>query len=530
MDRKTLIAIALSLVVLIGYPYLMRYINPQQPKEQQARTGVERGAGVSAVSTEGAPAPVEPGAPAPESGKKVKAELMTVETPLFKAVFSNQGAGIESWELKDYSETIEKGSKGINLASSIAVNDSFATRLVSNGTAETLVFTLPRATTVEKGETTELVFLARTSAGLNVIKKYTVTGDSFIVKTDLSIVNTSKSAFQGDVVTSLASNVAGKDKTGYHQGPVIDSQDGLKRQYEKEARLEGQQMRWIGIENKYFLAALYPLTEVPMGWSTQVPSAKSSSVSLRVPLDMPPGTATNFSYNTFLGPKEYDLLVRQKLRLEESIQFGMFAFMAKPMLVALNFFQRFLGNYGLAIILITIVIKIIFYPLSRHSLKSMKEMQKLQPQLAAIKEKYKDDKEKMNKELMEMYKRYKVNPVGGCLPMVLQIPVFIALYEVLYVAIELRHAPLFLWIRDLSDKDPYYITPLLMGGTMFLQQKMTPSTMDPTQSKMMMFMPLIFTYMFLKFPSGLVLYWLLNNILTIAQQYYIQRSPSTAKA
>ncbi|MFQ5353597.1 MAG: membrane protein insertase YidC, partial [Thermodesulfobacteriota bacterium] len=163
-------------------------------------------------------------------------------------------------------------------------------------------------------------------------------------------------------------------------------------------------------------------------------------------------------------------------------------------------------------------------PLTHHGLKSMHGMKKVQPQLAAIKKKYKDDKAQLNKEIMGLYKKYKINPVGGCLPMILQIPVFIALYEVLYVCIELRHAPFILWIHDLSAMDPYYITPLIMGGSMFLQQKMTPVSMDPTQAKMMLFMPVIFTVMFLKFPSGLVIYWLVNNILSIAQQYYINRT------
>ena len=154
----------------------------------------------------------------------------------------------------------------------------------------------------------------------------------------------------------------------------------------------------------------------------------------------------------------------------------------------------------------------------------MKDMQKLAPQMKALKEKFKGDKQKQNKEVMELYKRHKVNPLGGCLPMVLQIPVFIALYEVLSVAIDLRHAPFMLWITDLSAMDPYYISPILMGGSMFLQQKMSPSSMDPMQAKMMMMMPVVFTFLFLKFPTGLVLYWLVNNILTIIQQYQIQRA------
>ncbi|MCK4846272.1 MAG: membrane protein insertase YidC, partial [Deltaproteobacteria bacterium] len=157
----------------------------------------------------------------------------------------------------------------------------------------------------------------------------------------------------------------------------------------------------------------------------------------------------------------------------------------------------------------------------------MKEMQKVQPQMKAIKERYKDDKQKMNKEIMGLYKRYNVNPIGGCLPMLIQIPVFIALYEVLYVAIELRHAPFFLWITDLSAKDPYYIMPVLMGISMFVQQKMTPSAMDPMQAKMMMLMPVVLTFLFLQFPAGLVLYWLTNNLLSIVQQYHIYRDGSS---
>ncbi|MDP2688631.1 MAG: membrane protein insertase YidC [Deltaproteobacteria bacterium] len=524
MDKRTLIAIVLSLGILLGYPYVLSYIYPQKPQAQQAQT--EKPVDTEGAPINGVPSAQAPVAPAPAE----RVELTTIETSLFKATFSNHGAGVKEWVLKDYEESIKEDARGINLASSIAVNDSFRTRLVEGGAFENLVFSLPEPATVSKDETRELSFTARTEKGLTVTKKYTVTGNSYIVKTDLSIVNTSRNPFQGSVETFLAANVAGKDKTGYHQGPIINNADGLKRQTEKEQQLSGQGVKWMGLESKYFLSALIPLTEVPINWSAQVPSATHSTASISVPLDMAPGTVTSFSYNSFLGPKEYDLLVNQKLGLEESIEFGYFSFMAKPTLVALNFIERFLGNYGIAIIIITVVIKIVFYPLSRHSLKSMKEMQNLQPQLAAIKEKYKDNKEKMNKELMEVYKRYKVNPLGGCLPMFLQIPVFIALYEVLYVAIELRHAPFFLWIRDLSDKDPYYITPLIMGATMFLQQKMTPSTMDPNQAKIMLIMPVIFTFMFLNFPSGLVIYWLINNILSIAQQYYIQKSPSKVKA
>ncbi|MFH1625768.1 MAG: membrane protein insertase YidC, partial [Pseudomonadota bacterium] len=169
------------------------------------------------------------------------------------------------------------------------------------------------------------------------------------------------------------------------------------------------------------------------------------------------------------------------------------------------------------------VIKILFFPLTHKSYKSMKDMQKVQPLMLKLKKKYKDDKEKLNKEIMALYRTHKVNPLGGCLPMVLQIPVFFALYKALLGSIELRHAPFILWITDLSAKDPYYITPLVMGATMFIQQKMTPTVGDPRQAKMMLMMPIVFTVMFLNFPSGLVIYWLVNNVLSIGQQFYINK-------
>jgi len=194
-----------------------------------------------------------------------------------------------------------------------------------------------------------------------------------------------------------------------------------------------------------------------------------------------------------------------------------------PMLTFLNYINTFVNNYGIAIIILTILIKIAFWPLGNKSYKSMKEMQKLQPELTAIREKYKDDKQKAGQETMALYKSHKVNPLGGCLPMVVQIPVFFALYKTLMYAIELRHAPFFWWIQDLSDKDPYYITPIIMGATMFIQQKMSPPAGDPMQQKIMLVLPVVFTFLFLTFPSGLVIYWLFNNILSIGQQYYIMK-------
>ena len=211
------------------------------------------------------------------------------------------------------------------------------------------------------------------------------------------------------------------------------------------------------------------------------------------------------------------------------MDYGFFSFLAKPLIWLLNWFYRLIPNYGIAIILLTILIKIAFWPLTDKSFRSMKQMQEMQPKLTALREKYKSDPKKLNEELMAMYKQKGINPMGGCLPLLLQIPVFFALYEGLMVSIELRGAPFLFWIKDLSVMDPLLITPILMGVTMYAQQKMTPMAGDAAQVKMMMMMPLIFTVFFLGFPSGLVIYWLLNNVLTVGQHYLILKKMNAVK-
>jgi YidC/Oxa1 family membrane protein insertase len=243
-----------------------------------------------------------------------------------------------------------------------------------------------------------------------------------------------------------------------------------------------------------------------------------------------------------MGPRDLDILKKLGKKLDQVIHFGFFDIIAKPLHFLLRYFNRFVHNYGVSIIILTVLIKIIFWPLTHKSFKSMKEMQKLQPLMVKMREKYKDDKEQMQRELMGLYKTYKVNPMGGCLPLLIQIPVLYAMYRILANSIELRQAPFILWITDLSAPDrlfnfpfsipfmsPPYGIPvltLLMGASMFIQQKMTPTAGDPAQAKVMMFLPVIFIVMFLNLPSGLVLYWLINNILSIGQQYRMNKGPS----
>ncbi len=515
MEKRVWVAIALSALVLFLYPVILSRFKPKPAPAAKAVAAKE-------AATEGA-APVA--APLARAAELAKEELVTVETPLYKAVFTTLGGGLKRFELKKYKLQKDAGSKGVDLGMGLLRDSSFKTVIEKDGVQEIVAFK-PSAEflSVAENDTAELGFIGRASGGLIVTKTYAFTGSGYVIDAGLKLESI-KAGAKGKAVVALAASVAGKDATGYHAGPVIKTKDKLLRQDVKEPVKTGQgPVEWLGVEDKYFFSVIVPKAGTDVLWRTEVPSASSSRAAVELPFDLQAGKSVSWSYSSFTGPKEYDLLLKHKAGFEEVIEFGWFSFMAKPMLVVLNFFERYLKNYGLAIILLTVIIKVIFYPLTNYGMKSMKEMQKVQPQLAAIKERYKDDKEKLNKELMELYKKYKINPVSGCLPMALQVPVFIALYEVLYVAIELRHAPFFLWITDLSAKDPYYVSPLIMGATMFIQQRMTPTGVDPMQQKIMLLMPAIFTFMFLKFPAGLVIYWLVNNVLTIAQQYYSQRS------
>lgn len=320
-----------------------------------------------------------------------------------------------------------------------------------------------------------------------------------------------------------------------------------------ESATEGQ---WVGLESEWYLAALVPRTP-----GLQLVTAKGEEGAVEVGLkavlpQLAPGQAWEGRVLYYVGPKEYDRLKALGVGLEEAIFFGGFpipqgygglpmAWFGVPILWLMNFFYRYTGNYGLAIILLTVIVKILFYPLTLKSMGSMKAMQSLQPQVNALRAKYKSDPQRAQKEMMELYRKEKVNPMGGCLPMVIQIPVFYALYITLSVSVELQNAALLcigkapkwipwvggvdLWICDLAQYDPTYILPLLMGASMFVQQKMTPMVGDPRQAKIMLMMPIVFTFMFLTLPSGLVLYWFVSNLLQILQQHYTGRRAAATK-
>jgi len=297
--------------------------------------------------------------------------------------------------------------------------------------------------------------------------------------------------------------------------------------------------RWAALENDLFIAALIPRPATALRRSRARDVAEVGLVFREI--EVGAGQRWQGAGDLYVGPKEWNQLRAQGIGLEmaQARNYGRFLWVGFPMwwfcvplLWLMNFFGTWLPgqNYGVAIILLTVLVKVVFYPLSLKSMRSMKAMQAIQPQLTALRNKYKSDPQRFQREQMELFRKHGVNPMGGCLPMIVQIPIFYALYLTLQYSVELQGAPFVFWITDLSKKDPFYVLPILMGISMLVQQKMTPTVGDPRQAQIMLIMPVVFTFMFLEFPTGLVLYWLVNNCLSILQQYLIDRSAKPRKA
>ncbi len=281
---------------------------------------------------------------------------------------------------------------------------------------------------------------------------------------------------------------------------------------------------WIAMLQHYFLSAWIPPRDTAETFYSKVVDGNHYIIgTMSAPVTVAPGAAHTFDTGMFVGPKRQDHLAQVAPGFDLTVDYGRLTFLAKPIFWLLEKLHALLGNWGWSIILLTVLIKAAFYKLSKTSYKSMAHMKKMGPRMKALKERYGDDKQRYQQAMMEMYKKEKINPLGGCLPILVQIPVFIALYWVLVESVELRQAPWIFWIHDLSTKDPYFVLPVIMGVTMFLQQRLNPSMADPMQQKVMMLLPFVFTFFFAFFPSGLVLYWVVNNTLSVAQQWHITR-------
>ena len=528
MEKRTILAIALSLAVLLGFQYFFPPVKkaspPQSASEKPAvTTGAEKPAAMVPTA-----APAQSLAELPAPGRTVK-----VNSRLYRADINTVGGCLQAFYLKEYKADLTPDSADLNLVTvsgralyPLTGAAAFAGRWYEDTALEFKVEDDNLA--VESGSRV-LRLEAELESGELLVKEIHFTETSYLLEVVYFLID-------GDGVSRPAEAVRlnwshmhpAEEKKEYVYSGVLGYIGGeLYKPSKKEKQVKRQELMgpltWLGYTSKYFISVLMvPDVDAAARCTGSIERADATHLAAAIQVNQ------DNRVKVYIGPKQGALLAALGMDLEKSIEYGWFGVIARPLVEMLHFFYQYVHNYGIAIIIITILIKLAFYPLSQKSYKSMGKMKEVQPKLAKLKEKYKDDKARLNKEMMDLYRTHKVNPFGGCLPIVVQIPVFFALYRALMVAIELRHAPFFGWILDLSAKDPYYVTPLIMGATMFLQQKMTPSTGDAMQARMMLFMPIIFTFMFLNFPSGLVLYWLVNNVLSIGQQYMVMRQTKTA--
>ncbi len=529
-NKNTFIAIGLMLGVWVVFTILFPPQQTEPPVEPQAGQATEQVAAAQPQQVEALPAVSSVPVPVIPSEEK---ELV-VRTDLFTATFTNIGARLKHLELNSYRQ---ENSDDSALVSMINVNQPHLATLRLAGInglqlSTEAPYSLPdagRDIVLSGPEEKVLVFSTRTTDGLTVEKQLTIRGDSYAIDLDVRVVNSGQAVVRGGLELSLVQVVeetVESDQFSFTGGAaLIDDElktatvDELK---EKTISL-GKNTVWSAYEDKYFISALVPIDGAIEKVRVQRLGSQVENVFTLPFVAINPGMTTSQSFMAYFGPRDKSILESVNHDLARAIDFGFFSVIADPLLWFMNLINQYVHNYGIAIILLTVLIKLLFWPLTHKSYASMKSMQKLQPEIQKLKERFKNDRARQGQETMELYKKHRVNPMSGCLPMIIQIPVFFALYRVLYEAIELRHADFAFWLTDLSAKDPYYITPLIMGATMFIQQKMTPSTMDPMQQKIFLLMPVIFTVLFLNFPSGLVIYWLINNLLTIAQQYYIHK-------
>jgi len=555
MDKRTILAFLLSFIILIGWSVVFGPDREQAPVKTDAQADRAAETGRDAPT---APPPSTPVSPpsvteqpaqpiAPENEKEI-----VIDTPLYTAIFSNAGPTVRSFKLKAYRETTDPSSSWIDLVSLKQDRGDFLRISFDHHAApqrETPLFQVDeKEIQLDPGSSPkELVFRTVTPEGISIVETFRFYADQYKIDLDVSVTNGSASVAEGAFKGSLKA-MPPKDKGGYYAfvGFALLLNNGLEEvdigDPSDEKSFRGP-IGWVAYEDNYFMTAIVP--DIPSEGAftgRHLPSGILDGTYLQPPVSILPSEGKSSRYDLYLGPRDLGILKGFGKELDRAINFGWTDIIAKPLLYVLRFFDGYLHNYGLSIILLTILVKILFWPLTHKSYRSMKEMQKLQPLMAKLREKYKNDKQKLNQEMMALYKTYKVNPMGGCLPMIIQIPVFFALFRVLGGCIELRHAPFALWINDLSAPDrlfhfPFqipFMTPpygipvltLLMGASMFVQQKMTPTPGDPAQAKIMMFLPIIFTFMFINFPSGLVLYWLVNNIISIGQQYRIHKKPA----
>lgn len=540
-NRRLFLAIALSVLVIAVSQVL--FPPPKAPPRPatSAPTGVANLTSPAPVAAESAAAPSEEG------------DEVEVRTSLYRARFGTAGAVQTSMELLRYPETQKQDSAPVDVVQRHSpARGLFPIDLLSGtqrvSTSHVVFEADKRDLDVGHGASGELVFRGEYPGWARIEKTFRFTDGRYDIDIETRVIPYPDSRVDRAILSlSDSREVTGSSRQDQLRARIswgLDSvhMDSLSvpdlrsevrkgkhtpRVYD-EAHGKGA-IRWGGFDERYFLLAILP--DLGSGSSAQVtalPDARTVQLDVVFPLSASAAETGGalLKARAFGGPKDLQVLRSTENTLDSVLDYGRFALLSRAFVSILRFFHQFTGNWGFAIIILTLAVRLVLLPLNVSSFRSMKKMQALQPEMTQLREKFKEDPMKMQQEMGSLYKRHKVNPLGGCLPMLLQFPVFLGLYYALAQAIELRHAHFAFWINDLSERDPYFVTPIIMGLTMFVQQLLTPMAGDPAQQKMMRLMPVIFTVSFLNFPSGLVLYWLFSNLVGIASQWYITRSPA----
>lgn len=491
-------------------------------------------------STEDLEIPTAPSQAAPVERTAAPNKTVSVHTDLLNIEIDLTGGDIVEATLPAFYRKIDTPDQPFELmkntrAHTYVMTSGLVGRDGTDKTGSRPVFHAPLSEyRLKDGEDTLNVDLHyQQSDQVRITKRYTFTRDSYLIDIQYLVQNGSDQPWQAVVYGQIKRNdfnpvvTAGigmqpylgaattTDDNNYEKVKFGDLDD-KKFDFEKSGG-------WVAMVQHYFFTALIPSPQELNSYSL---FSSNNNYYLRFttpPLAVMPGAQGEKTFSFYVGPKHIKSLETIAPYLDLTVDYGILWWIAKPLFYALDFIHGFVGNWGVAIILLTVLIKALFFYPSAASYRSMAKMRKVQPKMAELKERYGDNKQKLSSEMMKLYKDEKVNPLGGCLPILIQMPVFIALYWVLMESVELRHAPFFLWIQDLSVKDPYFVLPLIMGATMWIQQKLNPTPPDPMQAKVMQIMPVFFTFLFLVFPAGLVLYWVVNNTLSIIQQYVITR-------
>jgi YidC/Oxa1 family membrane protein insertase len=544
MQKRLILAIVLSFIVLLAFQAL--FFKPN-PAEKAGQAGVTEPAVKTAplpavappsaaeTAKESQPAPEQPPAPAQTvTGQAVvasKEQSVSVETSLFKAVWSNAGAVLRSWKLNRYKD--DKGNQlemvfpgpveGNRFPFSLATDDpEFAGRI------NTALFSVSTTSLrIADGRTGQVRFEYADGRGGRVEKVFTFTGGRYDFDVEVNVWADGRKVepqiLWGPGLGIPKTPEEMKKRFGSMIGVAVFASGKVYRLDERKFKPQENAFNfvdWCSFEDNYF-AALF-INSGPTGKAAFLQEVRENAQ----PRYFLEATVPRRAY---IGPKEYYLLKTLGSNTKALINWGFFGSIAEILLIIIRWVHQYVPNWGFAIIVLTFIIKVIFFPLTYSSTKSMAKMQEIQPKLKALRNKYKNSKRDinqrraMNEEMMKLYKEHGINPAGGCLPMLIQIPVFWGLFRMLAVAVEFRHSPFIFWIKDLSLKDPTYITPILMGITQYISQKITPTSADPSQARMMLIMPVVMTIFFMNFQSGLVLYWLTSNVLQIGQQYIMNR-------